>query len=37
MHLCTDVMRDETDDAFAIDSYKPLAGIDQPFCETIDP
>ena len=37
MHLCTDVMRDEADDAFAIGSYKPLAGVDQPFCETIDP
>jgi hypothetical protein len=37
MHLGTDVMRDETDDSFAIGGCKPLAGVDQPFCQTIDP
>ena len=37
MDFRTNVMRDETDDAFAIGSGEPLAGIDQPFCQTIDP
>jgi len=37
MHLRTDVMRDETDDSFAVGSCEPLAGVDQPFCQTIDP
>ena len=37
MYFGTHVMRDEADDAFAIGSYKPLAGVDQPFCQTIDP
>jgi hypothetical protein len=36
MHFRTNMMRDEADDAFAIGSCEPLAGIDQPFCQTID-
>src|SRR5215510_16068457 len=37
MHLRTNMMRDEPDDAFAIDSREPFTRIDQPFPQTIDP
>jgi hypothetical protein len=37
MHFRTNMMGDEADDALAIDSREPLARIDQPFGQTIDP
>ena len=37
MNLRADMMRDQTDDAFAVDRRQSLARISQPFGETINP